>query len=149
MAPMAACLLAWLLACDAPPAPPAPPAPAAPSAVPAPPTGGIIGGEPILHHPVVIGAIGVAEVEAGIAAHAAELHRCFEDARAQDPALSGRVLVSFTVARDGHVARATVRSSSLRHPATEACLTERLATVRFPPLQDGETAIVSYPFAFP
>lgn len=116
---------------------------------PAPAGGGIIGGEPILHRPVVVGAIAVEDVEAGIAAHAAELRRCYEDERAKDATLAGRVLVSFTVARDGGVARATTRSTSLRHPPTEACLNERMAQVRFAPLRDGETALVSYPFSFP
>jgi len=146
------------LACGGSSAPAAPPAPAPPAptastpaevAPPPPAGGGIIGGEPILHRPVVVGAIGVDAIEAGIAAHSAELRRCFEDERAKEPTLSGRVLVGFTVARDGSVARVSTRSTSLRHPPTEDCLTARMEGVRFPPLLDGETALVSYPFSFP
>jgi hypothetical protein len=137
-------LLLALFAC-APDAPP-PVAPAPPQAV-APPAGAI-GGEPILPRPTVVGAISADDVVAGMASQEAAIHRCWEQEKAKNPALAGKVLVKFVIGTDGAVRDPTVRSSSLRDPATEACVVARVGEVRYPPLASG-TAVVHYPFVFP
>ena len=60
----------------------------------------------------------------------------------------GKVLVQFTIAKDGSVTKSETVSTSLRNPETEACLNERVATATFPALERGEKAIVKYPFVF-
>ena len=149
-------ILFALLACSSAPEPavPAPaPAPAAapaePASQPEPAPAGRIGGAPILPDPVVLGAIDAAAVDAGIAAQRAAILRCWEISRQAKPGQAGKVLVKFTIARDGSVSNATTRSTSLRHPPTEQCLNARIMKARFPPLQDGDKALVSYPFVFP
>ena len=134
-----------------PAAPAAPAAPAGPAAdgPPDTPPPGRIQASPILERPVVVGGISEADVEAGIAAKQADIDRCYEGARADAPAPTGKVLVNFTITGSGAVGKVATRSSSLRHEATETCLNEQLAAARFPALERGDVAYVTYPFSFP
>ncbi len=113
------------------------------------PAAGSIGGEPILPRPIVLGAISVAEIDAGLAPRRAAIEACYAARRKVDPGLSGKVLVKFSIAHDGHVPDASVASTSLRDPETEACVTACVRETRFAPLTDGEVAMVRYPFTFP
>jgi hypothetical protein len=143
-------LLLWL-ACNS----PAPqqvkaltPAPA-PVAEPTAPPAGSIGGAPILPDPVVLGAISAEAVDAGIAAQMEAINRCYEEARAKNAALAGKVLVRFSIAQDGSVSRTSIRSTSLWDTPTEDCVSARVAQALFPALEGGRVAIVTYPFVFP
>ena len=147
-----------LLACVNPTETPAPeveseavlePNDAAPVAAEDAPPVGSIGGEPILPQVIVMGGISTADVEAGIAQKMNDITDCYQSALAGDPGLAGKVLVKFTIDKAGAVASTVVRSTSLRHPAAEACLTDVVAQARFPALQSGRLAIVHYPFGFP
>jgi hypothetical protein len=120
---------------------------ASPEPTEAPPPGRI-DAEPILPRPVVLGGIGMAAVEAGIAVRQAAIDDCYRQGLVAEPALRGKVLVKFTILPDGHVASATTKSTSLRHPATEDCVVAQVSAATFGPLQDGSSAIVSFPFVF-
>lgn len=113
------------------------------------PAAGSIGGEPILPKPIVLGAVSIADIEAGLGTQRSAIDACYATRVATDPGLSGKVLVKFSIAHDGHVPDASVASTSLRDPATETCLVARVLATRFPPLVEGEVAIVRYPFTFP
>jgi hypothetical protein len=121
--------------------------------VPAPvveaPPAGSIGGAPILPDPVVLGAISAEAVALGVAAQMEAINRCYEEARAKNAALAGKVLVRFSIAQDGSVSRTAIRSTSLWDTATEECVSARVAEARFPALEGGRVAIVTYPFVFP
>ena len=112
------------------------------------PAVGSIGGEPILPSPVVLGAISASAVETGVGEKMEAINRCYKDALAENKALSGKVLVRFTILRSGSVSQADIKSTSLRHEAVEACVIARLAEARFPSLEHGKVAIVTYPFVF-
>ena len=127
-----------------PAAPPAPP-PSAPAAAPA----GRIGGVPIVAEPVVLGAMSVDAVHAGIGAQLAAIRACYDSAGGREAGRMGKVLVRFIIAKDGAVSSTSTRSTSLRHPATEDCVNARVAEARFAAPGNGGTAIVSYPFTFP
>lgn len=131
-------LFTVILACgEAQPVPAAPTAPAE-----AAPTG-VIGGEPILPRPIVLGAISTDDVDKGIAAVLPEIQACHRDS-----ARRGRVLVKFHIGADGTPTAAATASTSLRDTATEACVNQRVLEARFVPLQSGNTAMVRYPFSF-
>ena len=135
-------LLLTLLACTSEaPAPEPAPEPTKPR--------GRIGGEPILPDPVVVGAISAEDVDAGIDAQKGAIAACWTEHGAKQTGLRGRVLYKFTIAKEGRVDKAVVKSSSLRHPETEACVTDVIAKATFTPLKTGKLAIVHYPFAFP
>ena len=144
-------LLAACLACNSDPAPPAPLAPPAPvvDAPADPPPAGRIGGSPILPDPVVLGAIDPEAVDRVVEAQGAAIARCYEAGLAETPGLSGKVLVKLAIAADGTVSRVSTKSTSLRNTAVEECLEARLARARFPALESGEVALVTYPFVFP
>ena len=110
---------------------------------------GSIQGEPILPKAVVVGGIDNATVVDVVEKRRAVFDRCFQNELAKDPHLAGKVLVKFSIARDGQVTHPSVRSTSLRNEATEACLLAEIARVRFPALEGGKIAIVQYPFVFP
>ncbi len=143
-----------LLACGS-PAPEQVEAPApAPSPAPVveaepPPPAGSIGGAPILPDPVVLGAISAEAVAAGVDAQMEAINRCYEEARTKNAALAGKVLVRFSIAQDGSVSRTAIRSTSLWDTPTEDCVSARVAEARFPALEGGRVAIVTYPFVFP
>ena len=113
------------------------------------PPAGSIGGEPILPQVIVMGGISTADVEAGVAEKMGAIAACYQAAVAGEPDLAGKVLIKFTIDQAGTVASTTVRSTSLRHPSTETCVTDHVAQARFPALQSGRLAIVHYPFVFP
>jgi hypothetical protein len=139
--------LLTLFACGTADPPPDPPVAEAATS-PAPPVGAI-GGEPILPRPVVLGGISAEAVDAAIDTRRDAIEACFQEGLAENPGLAGKVLVRFTIVRDGSVSKATIRSTSLRHAATEACLSAQVAEAQFPTLEVGEAAIVTYPFGFP
>ncbi len=110
---------------------------------------GRIGGQPILPKPVVIGGIANGDVEAGVMARKAQIAQCFETQRAQDPTLSGKVLIKFSIDAEGKVSRSATRSTSLRNDVVENCVNAEVVKAVFPKLQSGRFAIVQYPFVFP
>ena len=152
-------LLALLVGCgsNAPEPTPEPAPAAAPDAAPkdAPeatskPPAGKIGGDPILPKPVVVGGIANDAVEAGIAKQMDAINACWSDARTKDPKVKpGKVLVKFTIDKDGTVNAPKTQSTSVRHEATEDCVNQQVAKASFPPLAEGKLAIVRYPFVFP
>jgi len=127
---------------------PTPEPDAAPDPEPAAPIGAI-GGEPILPQIVVLGGISSDEVATGVAAQNAAIQACYTTAREREPELAGKVLVKFNIDQAGRATAVTTRSSSLRHPKTEACVNEQVAKATFPALRSGKIAIVLYPFVFP
>lgn len=133
-------LLIWMMGCGAPDAPPPPEPLVAPSD---PAAGPRIGGEPILREPVVVGGIDASEVDLAIGAQRSAIDACASGDH------QGRLLVQLTISGDGLVRRATLKSTSLRHPETEHCVLDVLKQTSFPRLQTGSVAIITYPFAFP
>lgn len=148
-------LLLLLLACSGAPSTEAPapapsPEPEAPAidepaeADEAPPAGvvggsatGAVGGMPILERPVILGGIENAQVEAALDTEA--LQACNTAGRA------GKVLLRFRIDKGGQVVSVETRSTTLRHPETEACVEAALRATVFPALERGESAIVTWP----
>ena len=57
----------------------------------------------------------------------------------------GKVLIKFSIQKDGTVTSALTESTSLRDSTTEACLNDLIKTFQFDPLEKGSKAIVRYP----
>lgn len=110
--------------------------------------GGTIGGEPILPNVIVLGALSTDAVTGTVGMHKGQVDACYAASAKTTPGLAGKVLVTLRIQRDGRVQDATITSTSLRDPNTEACLAGVLLGVRFPALPDGDVAIVRYPFTF-
>ena len=87
-----------------------------------------------------------ADIEAAAARSRAHVAGCYSLGLAQDPSLSGTVLVRFTVGPDGKVATAAVARTSLRNDAVEECLLNVVRTWTFGPRRQSQT--LEYPFEF-
>jgi len=72
---------------------------------------------------------------------------CYETGLARDPALAGRVITKFVVARDGSVASGEDAGSDLPDPSVVACVVRSFLTLSFPQPEGGEV-VVSYPIRF-
>jgi TonB family protein len=110
---------------------------------------GSIGGEPILPTAVVVGGVSNQAVEDSVEANHDAIAACYDGERLKKPGLAGKVLVRFIIDANGTVSSVATKSSSLRHPATEACLEGVIKAATFPELLRGKRAIVTYPFVFP
>lgn len=87
-------------------------------------------------------------VTARIRGELVAIQACYEDALTQDPTLAGRVLVRFTIERDGSVSDLSVPEDSLNAPAVNACVMAHLRQLRFTPGPIGGSVTFAYPFVF-
>ena len=58
------------------------------------------------------------------------------------------MVIKFTIAADGTVSGASVKSSTLGNETVERCITARFDRMEFSPPAGGGIVIVSYPFLF-
>jgi len=87
-------------------------------------------------------------VDEVIRRHLGGIRHCYQRELQSQPELAGRVVVKFVIARDGGVATATVRDSSLGSAAAESCIAGQFMRMRFPTPRGGGIVAVSYPFLF-
>lgn len=97
--------------------------------------------------PLVLGTLDKSAIDAVIRSGMGSIQRCYHAARADTPALEGRLTVKFAIAGDGAVSSAEVTSSTLGSPSLEACVAGEIRRLRFP-APDGGPVVVSYPFLF-
>ena len=122
-----------------------PAAPAAADAVVSP--GPSIGGEPILHQPVVLGVMATEAVTGALDTQKAAIQACYDTHGATGQV--GKVLVRFSIGKEGQVKSAEVKSTSLRHAATEACVVDVVKATTFPKPGKGGIVIATVPFDLP
>lgn len=77
-----------------------------------------------------------------------ELRFCYERGLAADPALSGRVSVSFLIAPSGAVQQAVLQDSTLDSKSVVDCVTAAVRRFAFPAPDGGGYVQVTYPFSF-
>ena len=75
------------------------------------------------------------------------LRRCYEDQLRRNPALAGKVILSWTVADDGTADDVAVDSTSLKDADVEGCLKTRVRRLHFRAPQGGAVH-VEFPFVF-
>ncbi len=73
---------------------------------------------------------------------------CYERRLATQPDLEGRVTIAFVIGPDGAVQSSAVASSTLDDEATERCVADVVARVRFPTVEGAGAVAVNYPFVF-
>ncbi len=82
-----------------------------------------------------------------VAAHAAEVQRCYDQRLAEDPKLAGKVVLRWIVNARGGAENVTVwEGTTLEDPALHQCMKARVATWRFPAPANGGTGVVTYPW---
>ncbi|HAR42892.1 MAG TPA: hypothetical protein DCS07_09735 [Bdellovibrionales bacterium] len=88
------------------------------------------------------------EVGAVIHRHLNEIRYCYESAMVHSPSVEGKLLVGFSIAGNGSVRSADVKSSSLSDSGLGDCVLRHLSSWRFPKTKGGINVSVSYPFIF-
>ncbi|MEI8257031.1 MAG: AgmX/PglI C-terminal domain-containing protein [Deltaproteobacteria bacterium] len=98
--------------------------------------------------PRVTGALGAEAVRRVAREHFAEVARCCERARAQDPRAGGRVTIEFVVGADGSVHAMHLARYDAPAESVGQCVGAAIGRWRFPPLAGRRDAAISYPFVF-
>ena len=102
-----------------------------------------IGGEPL-----VIGALERSAIDEVIKRHLSQIRYCYQRELQRDASLAGKVVMKFTIAGNGSVASAHVKTSTVGSEAVDRCLTGRFLRMQFPEPKGRGVVIVSYPFLF-
>jgi Ca-activated chloride channel family protein len=98
--------------------------------------------------PVVMGALNRSVIDRVIRQQLPEIRACYEQQLLEDATLEGKVIVKFTIAADGSVAHAEIKSSTLANSELESCILKRFDELQFPSQNNGGIVIVSYPLGF-
>ena len=98
--------------------------------------------------PIILGALDKSLVDAVIKRHLNAIRYCYERELRTNPSLTGKVVVKFVIAKDGTVATAEIKSSTLTNSPVEQCLVGRFIRMQFPAPAGGGIVVVSYPFLF-
>ncbi len=159
-------LLLLLLGCAHAPAPTAPPPPAPPAPAPPlvvvepvapvepPPPPAPVPVEPtpapmnLPPAPVVEGWVEAGTILPVIEARVPQFRACWEAAKAENPALSSRMLLRIDINDRGRVTQASLRTDPVGEFRLEACVLKPVMTLAFPVPRDGGVGIVKYPLDF-
>ncbi len=108
-------------------------------------TGGLssVGGDPI-----ILGALDRSLIDEVIKRHMNQIKYCYQRELTKDPSLAGKIVIKFTIAKDGSVSSASTKTSTMNNPSVEQCLVGRFMRMQFPQPKGGGIVIVSYPFLF-
>ncbi len=88
------------------------------------------------------------EVGQVIHKHMKEIRYCYETAMIRSPDLEGKLVVEFTIGRQGAVRSSGVRTSSVPDQRLDDCVLSRLVAWKFPQPKGGIEVAVTYPFIF-
>ncbi len=98
--------------------------------------------------PIILGALDKSVIDRVVKTKLASIRYCYQRELSRDPELGGKVVVKFTISREGTVSTAGTKASTLGSPAVEACLKKQFLRMRFPKPAGGGIVMVSYPFVF-
>jgi pSer/pThr/pTyr-binding forkhead associated (FHA) protein len=104
---------------------------------------GTVGGDPI-----ILGALDRSLIDEVIKRHMNQIRYCYQRELTKNPALGGKVVIKFTIAKDGTVSQASTKSTTMNNSAVENCIVSRFMRMQFPEPKGGGIVIVSYPFLF-
>ncbi|MGC6515612.1 MAG: AgmX/PglI C-terminal domain-containing protein [Myxococcota bacterium] len=97
--------------------------------------------------PIVMGALDKSLIDAVIKRKMAQIRYCYQRELQKDPTLNGKIVIKFTIAKDGTVSKASVKSSTVGK-GVDSCVVSRFYKMQFPEPKGGGIVIVSYPFIF-
>lgn len=106
----------------------------------------VVGGTPTI---VVRGELPRDAIRRVFYVHSNEIKHCYQQELQKRPGLNGRMVVNFTIDRDGAVHDLTVPQSTLGLPSLSLCVGNAVARWEFPPqaTPDAEAlTVVNYPF---
>ena len=104
---------------------------------------GTVGGDPI-----ILGALDRSLIDEVIKRHMNQIRYCYQRELTKNPALGGKIVIKFVIAKDGTVSSASVKTTTMNNGAVEQCIVGRFMRMQFPEPKGGGIVIVSYPFLF-
>ena len=104
---------------------------------------GTVGGDPI-----ILGALDRSLIDEVIKRHMNQIRYCYQRELTKNPALGGKIVIKFTIAKDGTVSSASTKSTTMNNGSVESCIVGRFQRMKFPEPKGGGIVIVSYPFLF-
>jgi Ca-activated chloride channel family protein len=104
---------------------------------------GTVGGDAI-----IIGSLDKSPIDAVIRREYNRLRYCYQRELQKAPDLAGKIVMAFTIGRDGSVVTAAVKESTMKNQLVEQCVTSRILRLQFDPLAGGGVVKVTYPFLF-
>ncbi len=104
---------------------------------------GRIGGDPI-----ILGALDKSLIDQVIKRNMNQIRYCYQRELTKNPALGGKIVVKFVIAKDGSVSSASTKATTMNNKAVENCINGRFMRFKFPEPKGGGIVIVSYPFIF-
>ncbi|MEN0063059.1 MAG: AgmX/PglI C-terminal domain-containing protein [Myxococcota bacterium] len=104
---------------------------------------GRVGGDPI-----ILGALDRSLIDEVIKRNMNKIKYCYQRELTKNPALQGKIVIKFTIAKDGGVAAASKKSTTMNNASVEQCIVSQFMRMRFPEPKGGGIVIVSYPFLF-
>ena len=108
-------------------------------------TGGLsqVGGDPI-----ILGALDRSLIDEVIKRHMNQIKYCYQRELTKNPSLAGKIVIKFTIAKDGSVSSASTKTTTMNNASVEQCVVSRFMRMQFPQPKGGGIVIVSYPFLF-
>lgn len=95
-----------------------------------------------------MGSITKGEVDEVIRRHLSAIKYCYQRQLQRDPGLGGKVVMKFTIDKDGLVSSAAVKRATIGNDEVGTCMIKRFMRMEFPRPKGGGIALVSYPFVF-
>jgi len=99
-------------------------------------------------NPIIMGALDRSLIDEVIKRKMRQIRYCYQRELAKDPSMAGKVVIGFTIAGNGSVSKANVKSSTLGASTVEKCVVDRFYQMQFPEPKGGGIVLVSYPFIF-
>jgi len=91
-------------------------------------------------------ALGTQQIKRIITQRVPQVRACYERELKKSPGLGGKVLVSWTIQKDGTVSSPRVRKNTTGSSRLSPCITKAISRWHFP--ESSSTSDVEYPFVF-
>lgn len=88
------------------------------------------------------------DIESLVRPKVSDFNSCYKEEQQLNPKAAGKVLLSFTIQKDGRTSDVRLLASTLKSPNMEGCLVGKIEAWQFPPPRDGQEIKVRYPFSF-
>ena len=95
-----------------------------------------------------IGGLDKALIAAVVQANLGQIKHCYEKQLLIDSNIFGKIVMQWTINKEGLVPQASVKKSTMNNTAVESCITNKIKTWEFPKPKGNGQVSVSYPFLF-
>lgn len=96
----------------------------------------------------ILPAIERSQISEVLHARIKKIRRCYNRGLDNDPSLTGKVVVRFTIGANGRVTESGVKSSSFSNDAVPTCIADAITRITFPEPKGGGIVKVFFPYVF-